>query len=133
MINIFYQKHKIPADNSGKFTILSYWDEETIAGITAAYERGEYESVPDVIPPVEPDWLGFRLAMIPPVGFSSFETWLGQAKLTYQQAVTAAAMNADTAQLQELYEILKQQYPPTPEQISEWQEVANNYHIGLFF
>lgn len=133
MINIFYNGERVPADNDGKFTHLDCWDEVTIAGITAAYERGEYEILPDIIPHPEPDWLGFRLAMIPPSGASTFEAWLEQSKPLYQAAVTAAAMSADLSELQQIYSLLKGLYPPSPEQVTEWQGVANTYHIGLVF
>ena len=115
-------------------------DEPTLSALQQAWADflatgEELEIIPDPPPPPpEPDWLGFRLAMIPPSGgASSFEAWLEQAKPLYQAAVTAAAMSADLSELQQIYSLLKGLYPPSPEQVAEWQGVANTYHIGLVF
>ena len=123
-------------NNAPDFTGIK---EPTLSVLQTAWadfvESGEeLEIIPDPPPPPpDPDWLGFRLAMIPPSGASTFEAWLDQAKPAYQMAITTAAMTADLVELQRLYDLLKDLYPPTPGQVAEWQGVANTYHIGLVF
>ena len=84
------------------------------------------------IPPA-PDWLSFNLAMIPPTTESTFEVWLGQFKEPYRAALAVASSEGNTERVQGQYEILKDLAPPTAEQITEWQSIADRHNIRLTF
>ena len=83
--------------------------------------------------PSIPDWAGFNLAMVPPISQSSFEAWLSQFKPTYQSAVTVPAALGQLAETQSGYDTLKSLSPPTVEQASEWQAIADQFNIGITF
>ena len=104
---------------------------------SAFLESGqELEVIPDPPPPPPaPDWAVFRTTIIPPVGISSFENWIAQAKDSYQAAIVTAAMTADAVELQQLYTLLKTTLPvpPTVEEITEWQSIADTNHIPVQF
>ena len=84
-------------------------------------------------PPPAPDWLSFNLTMIPPTTESTFEVWLGQFKEPYRVALVAASSQGDTERVQAQYELLKNQIPPTAEQIAEWQGIADASHVPVSF
>lgn len=81
----------------------------------------------------EPDWTAFNLAMIPPVGESEFEFWLDQFKILYQSSLATAAASGNAVETQRIYDLLKLQHPPTAEQVSAWQALADLHHIPLTF
>jgi len=94
----------------------------------------ELEIIPDPEPPLpNPDWLSFNLTMIPPTTESTFEVWLGQFKEPYRVALVAASSQGDTERVQAQYELLKNQIPPTAEQIAEWQGIADASHVPVSF
>ena len=126
MINIFYQGHRIPADNSGNFAVLSYWDEETIAGITAAYQRGEYESVPDVPPPVDPDWTAFNIAMLQD---NHWQSWALSPDL--RTALIMAATTRDIQLFHNTWALAVSSSPPPSDAPAQWQSLADLHHVPL--
>lgn len=95
---------------------------------------------PEPLPPI-PDWAGFNLAMVPPSTQSSFEVWLDQFKIPYQTPLTTAAGMGNLQETQQIYNSLKAiasdpnntLVPPTQEYITEWQAIADTYHIGVIF
>lgn len=96
----------------------------------------EEGNTPDPAPPPappEPDWTAFNLAMIPPVGESDFEFWLDQFKILYQSSLATAAASGNAVETQRIYDLLKLQHPPTAEQVSAWQALADLHHIPLTF
>jgi hypothetical protein len=94
----------------------------------------EIEIIPDPPPPIpEPDWTAFNLAMIPPQGESDFEFWLDQFKILYQSSLATAAASGNAVETQRIYDLLKLQYPPTTEQVSAWQALADLHHVPLTF
>jgi hypothetical protein len=101
----------------------------------AFLDSGEaLEVIPDPLPPPpEPDWTAFNLVMIPPVGESDFEFWLDQFKILYQSSLATAAASGNATETQRIYDLLKLQHPPTAEQVSVWQALANLHHIPLTF
>lgn len=98
-----------------------------------------------VIPPTPsiPDWTSFSLTLIPPeIGLqTSFEVWLSQFKPSYQASLTASAGMGDIERTQQAYDTLKAISStadnnltlPTPEQVAEWQDTADTYHVPLKF
>lgn len=135
MIKIFYEGTTIPAEDNGTpINPPSYWTPEILAGIAQAFADGQWEPVPEPTPlPPEPDWVGFNLAMIPPVGESDFEFWLDQFKILYQSSLATAAASGNAVETQRIYDLLKLQYPPTTEQIAAWQALADLHHVPLTF
>ena len=71
--------------------------------------------------------------MIPLVGESEFEFWLDQAKALYQASIASAAASGNAEEVQRIYSLLKLQFPPTAEQITEWQGIADANHVPLRF
>jgi len=102
--------------------------------------RWEQTWVYTPLPPI-PDWAGFNLAMVPPSSQSSFEVWLDQFKIPYQTPLTTAAGMGNLQETQQIYNSLKAiasdpnntLVPPTQEYITEWQAIADTYHIGVIF
>ena len=52
---------------------------------------------------------------------------------TYQSAVTVPAALGQLAETQSGYDTLKSLSPPTVEQASEWQAIADQFNIGITF
>lgn len=117
-----------------------------VAGVVQDWWSSEDQTTwtqePDPEPPApEPDWTNFNLAMIPPATESSFEVWLGQFKIPYQTPLTTAAGMGNLQETQQIYNSLKAiasdpnntLVPPTQEYITEWQAIADTYHIGVIF
>ena len=135
MIHIFYEGIGILAEDNGTpINPPEYWTPEILEGIAQAFADGQWEPVPEPTPPPpEPDWVGFNLAMIPPVGESDFEFWLDQFKILYQSSLATAAASGNAVETQRIYDLLKLQHPPTAEQVSAWQALADLHHIPLTF
>ena len=124
-----------------------YWDPETLAlsfevrpsnnysqeGTLEDYQAAVAEYKANQPQLSEPDWVGFNLAMIPPVGESDFEFWLDQFKILYQSSLATAAASGNAVETQRIYDLLKLQHPPTAEQVSAWQALADLHHIPLTF
>lgn len=124
-----------------------YWDPETLAlsfevrpsnnysqeGTLEDYQAAVAEYKANQPQLSEPDWTAFNLAMIPPQGESDFEFWLDQFKILYQSSLATAAASGNAVETQRIYDLLKLQHPPTAEQVSAWQALADLHHIPLTF
>lgn len=115
-----------------------------LASVQAVFDAGQYEFLPDPEPPPpDPDWTAFNLTLIPPAPGSqtTFEIWLEQFKIQHQTPLTSAAGLGNLEETQRLYDSLKEisqdgstpQTPPTPEQVAEWQAVADACRVGVRF
>lgn len=147
MIKILYGTGVIANNDGTPVNPPSYWSDEIQAGIQATFELGEgvgWEPIPDSEPPPpDPDWTTFNLTLIPPAPGSqtTFETWLDQFKIQHQAPLASAAGLGNLGETQRLYDSFKAisqdestpQTPPTPEQIAEWQAVADACHIPIRF
>lgn len=129
MVNTYYWDPDTMSAAPGVRPSSNYSQEGTLEDYRAAV--AEYEAANP--PPPEPDWVGFNLAMIPPVGESDFEFWLDQFKILYQSSLATAAASGNAVETQRIYDLLKLQHPPTAEQVSAWQALADLHHIPLTF
>ena len=104
----------------------------------------ELEIIPDPEPPPpDPDWTTFNLTLIPPAPGSqtTFEAWLEQFKIQHQAPLASAAGLGNLGETQRLYDSFKTisqdestpQTPPTPEQVAEWQAIADACHVPIRF
>jgi len=118
---------------------FSFFTEPTLSVLQNSWQAfldsgEELEVISDPEPPSPaPDWTSFNMAMIPPTAESTFEVWLGQFKEPYRAALAVASSEGNTERVQGQYEILKDLAPPTAEQITEWQSIADRHNIGLTF
>jgi hypothetical protein len=132
MIYILYLDSKILAEDDGTVVDPMFnWGPDIMAGIQAAFEAGEWEPVPDPVPPLpEPDWTAFNTAML---SDSDWNTWITQNPLL-TSATTTASLNQDSELLQATLKtaiaVLGQ-----PDSVADqrWQSIADANFIPIQF
>ena len=132
MIRINYGGSSVLAENDGTLiNSLSYWTQEILDGIQAAFDAGDWEPIPEPTPPPpEPDWTTFNMAMLADADWGS---WIGLSPLLLA-ATTSASLARDLSQLQTGIDAAKASLPdPGATALARWQGYSDTYHIGLVF